>query len=545
MAMHVPKAPGFAQMLKEGARHYSGLDEAVYRNIDACKELSKTTRSAFGPHGQNKMVINHIEKLFVTNDAATILNELEVQHPAAKMLVLATQQQEQEVGDGTNFVLVFAGALLEQAEMLLRMGLSVTEVTEGYEFAVKKALEILPDLVCTQQKDLKNKQEVQRALRTSVMSKQYGHEDFLAKLISDACVSILSEKKGFNVDNIRVSKILGSGVLQSSIVQGMVFKRAVEGEITKANNCKLAVFSCPLDAMQTETKGTVLIKNADELMSFSKGEESLMEEQIKSIADTGCSVIVSGGKVGEMAQHFCNKYKILVVRLMSKWDLRRLCKAVEATPLPRVTAPTPEEAGHCDHVYVDEIGDTPVIVFRQDKEESAITTIMIRGSTDNIMDDMERAINDGVNTFKALTRDCRMVPGAGATEIELAKQITTLGESTPGLEQYAIKKFAEALEVVPRTIAENAGTKATEVLSLLYAAHQEGKKNVGVDIEAPTAATTDCLEAGILDLYLAKFWGLKFATAAACTVLKVDQIIMAKAAGGPKPRGDGPRDDDD
>lgn len=545
MAMHVPKAPGFAQMLKEGARHYSGLDEAVYRNIDACKELSKTTRSAFGPHGQNKMVINHIEKLFVTNDAATILNELEVQHPAAKMLVLATQQQEQEVGDGTNFVLVFAGALLEQAEMLLRMGLSVTEVTEGYEFAVKKALEILPDLVCTQQKDLKNKQEVQRALRTSVMSKQYGHEDFLAKLISDACVSILSEKKGFNVDNIRVSKILGSGVLQSSIVQGMVFKRAVEGEVTKANNCKLAVFSCPLDAMQTETKGTVLIKNADELMSFSKGEESLMEEQIKSIADTGCSVIVSGGKVGEMAQHFCNKYKILVVRLMSKWDLRRLCKAVEATPLPRVTAPTPEEAGHCDHVYVDEVGDTPVIVFRQDKEESAITTIMIRGSTDNIMDDMERAINDGVNTFKALTRDCRMVPGAGATEIELAKQITTLGESTPGLEQYAIKKFAEALEVVPRTIAENAGTKATEVLSLLYAAHQEGKQNVGVDIEAPTAATTDCLEAGILDLYLAKFWGLKFATAAACTVLKVDQIIMAKAAGGPKPRGDGPRDDDD
>lgn len=545
MAMHVPKAPGFAQMLKEGARHYSGLDEAVYRNIDACKELSKTTRSAFGPHGQNKMVINHIEKLFVTNDAATILNELEVQHPAAKMLVLATQQQEQEVGDGTNFVLVFAGALLEQAEMLLRMGLSVTEVTEGYEFAVKKALEILPDLVCTQQKDLKNKQEVQRALRSSVMSKQYGHEDFLAKLISDACVSILSEKKGFNVDNIRVSKILGSGVLQSSIVQGMVFKRAVEGEVTKANNCKLAVFSCPLDAMQTETKGTVLIKNADELMSFSKGEESLMEEQIKSIADTGCSVIVSGGKVGEMAQHFCNKYKILVVRLMSKWDLRRLCKAVEATPLPRVTAPTPEEAGHCDHVYVDEIGDTPVIVFRQDKEESAITTIMIRGSTDNIMDDMERAINDGVNTFKALTRDCRMVPGAGATEIELAKQITTLGESTPGLEQYAIKKFAEALEVVPRTIAENAGTKATEVLSLLYAAHQEGKKNVGVDIEAPTAATTDCLEGGILDLYLAKFWGLKFATAAACTVLKVDQIIMAKAAGGPKPRGDGPRDDDD
>ncbi|XP_053397377.1 T-complex protein 1 subunit theta-like isoform X2 [Mercenaria mercenaria] len=491
------------------------------------------------------MVINHLEKLFVTNDAATILNELEVQHPAAKMLVLATQQQEQEVGDGTNFVLVFAGALLEHAEMLLRMGLSVTEVTEGYEFASKKALEILPDLVCEQQKDLRDRTQVARAIKTSLMSKQYGNEDFLAKLVADACVSIMSEKVTFNVDNIRVSKILGAGVLQSSLVQGMVFRRAVEGEVTKASKCKIAVYSCPLDIMQTETKGTVLIKSANELVDFSQGEENLVEQQIKAIADTGCTVIVAGGKVGEMAQHFCNKYKILILRLMSKWDLRRLCKAVGATPLPRVTPPTPEESGYCDNVYVDEVGDTPVIVFRQDKEESAITTIMIRGSTDNIMDDMERAINDGVNTFKALTRDNKLVPGAGATEIELAKQITTLGESTPGLEQYAIKKYAEALEVVPRTIAENAGVKATEVLSLLYAAHQEGKKNVGVDIEAQGAGVTDAAEKGLFDLYLAKYWGLKFATAAACTVLKVDQIIMARAAGGPKARGPGARDEDD
>ncbi|XP_052811560.1 T-complex protein 1 subunit theta-like [Mya arenaria] len=545
MAMHVPKAPGFAQMLKDGAKHFSGLEEAVYKNIDACKELSRTTRSSFGPHGQNKMVINHIEKLFVTNDAATILQELEVQHPAAKMLVLATHQQEQEVGDGTNFVLVFAGALLEQAEFLLRMGLSVTEVTEGYELALKKALEILPDLACENQKELREQKAVTRAIRTSVMSKQYGHEDFLAKLIADACVSVMAQKSTFNVDSIRVSKILGAGVLQSSLVQGMVFRRAVEGEVTKMSKAKIVVYSCPLDIMQTETKGTVLIKNAEELINFSQGEENFVEQQIKAISDTGCKVIVSGGKVGEMATHFCNKYGVLVLRLMSKWDLRRLCKAVGATPLPRVTAPTVEESGYCDNVYLDEIGDTPVIVFRQDKAESAITTIVIRGSTDNIMDDMERAVNDGVNTYKALTRDVRMVPGAGATEIEVAKQITTLGESTPGLEQYAIKKFAEALEVVPRTIAENAGVKATEVLSLLYAAHQEGKKNVGVDIEAVGAGVCDAADKGILDLYLAKYWGLKFATAAACTVLRVDQIIMAKMAGGPKPKAGGARDDDD
>lgn len=536
MAMHVPKAPGFAQMLKEGAKHYSGLDEAVYRNIDACKELAATTVSAYGPLGQNKMVINHIEKLFVTNDAATILRELEVQHPAAKMIVLACQQQEQEVGDGTNFVMVFTGALLEHAESLLRMGLSVTEVTEGYELACKKALDILPSLVCGELKNLRTKEDVLKTIRTSVMSKQYGNEDFLANLITDACISILTGKVTFNVDNIRVSKILGCGVHQSEVVQGMVFKRYVEGDVTKATNCKVAVYSCPLDSLQTETKGTVIIKSADELMNYSKGEENQIEAQIKSISDAGCSVIVSGGKVGELCQHYCNKYKIMVVRLMSKWDLRRLCRSIGATPLPRITAPTADEAGHCDRVYVDEIGDTSVIIFRQDKEESAIATIVIRGSTDNIIDDVERAVDDGINTFKALTKNGKLLPGAGATEIELAKQITTYGESEPGLEQYAIKKFAESLEHLPRAIAENAGAKATEVLSRLYAAHHEGKKYAGLDIEAQGVGIKDATEMKLEDLYLSKYWGLKFATQAACTILTVDQIIMAKAAGGPKPK---------
>merc|ERR1711976_421803 len=211
MAMHVPKAPGLAQMLKDGSKHFSGVDEAVLRNIDACKELSKKTRSAYGPFGQNKMVINHIQKLFVTNDAATIIRELEVEHPAAKLVVMASQQQEQECGDATNFVLIFAGALLENAEELIRMGLSVTEVMEGYEQAMKKALELLPDLVVKKVEDMRNKDEVMKAVRSSVMSKQYGHEDFLADLITGACVSILPEKSAFNVDNIRISKILGQG----------------------------------------------------------------------------------------------------------------------------------------------------------------------------------------------------------------------------------------------------------------------------------------------------------------------------------------------
>lgn len=534
MALHVPKAPGFAQMLKEGAKHFSGLEEAVYRNIQACKELAQTTRTAYGPNGMNKMVINHLEKLFVTNDAATILRELEVQHPAAKMIVMASHMQEQEVGDGTNFVLVFAGALLELAEELLRLGLSVSEVIEGYEIACKKAHEILPDLVCCSAKNLRDVDEVSSLLHTSVMSKQYGNEVFLAKLIAQACVSIFPDSGHFNVDNIRVCKILGSGVHSSSVLHGMVFKKETEGDVTSVKDAKIAVYSCPFDGMITETKGTVLIKSAEELMNFSKGEENLMDAQVKAIADTGANVVVTGGRVADMALHYANKYNIMLVRLNSKWDLRRLCKTVGATALPRLNPPVLEEMGHCDSVYLSEVGDTQVVVFKHEKEDGAISTIVLRGSTDNLMDDIERAVDDGVNTFKVLTRDKRLVPGGGATEIELAKQITSYGETCPGLEQYAIKKFAEAFEAIPRALAENSGVKANEVISKLYAVHQEGNKNVGLDIEAEVPAVKDMLEAGVLDTYLGKYWAIKLATNAAVTVLRVDQIIMAKPASGDK-----------
>lgn len=543
MALPVPKTM-FQHMLKEGAKHYSGLDDAVYRNIQACRELTQKTRSSLGPNGMNKMVVNHLEKLFVTNDAATIIKELEVQHPAAKMLVLASQMQEQEVGDGTNFVLVFAGALLDAAEGLLRTGLSPPEVIEGYEKACKKALEILPELTCSSLLDLRDKDEVASALRTAVGSKQYGNEDFLSELITKACVSILPQKATFNVDNVRVAKILGSGIHSSEVVQGMVFKREVEGDIKALKDAKIVAFSCPLDSMATETKGTVLIRNAAELKSFSKGEEEHLEKQIKAIVDAGVNCIVTGGKVAEMALHFCNKYNILVVRLNSKFDLRRLCRSVGATILPKFTTPTSEEIGHCDEIKVSEIGDTSVTIFKQEREETAVSTVVIRGSTENIMDDIERAVDDGVNTFKALTRDDRFVPGAGATEIELAKQISSFGETCAGLEQYAIDKFAESLEVIPRTLAENAGVKPTELISKLKAAHQGGDKNGGFDNEGGGAAVKDAVKAGILDLYLVKHWAIKFATDAAVTVLRVDQIIMSKPAGGPKPK-DNPNWDED
>lgn len=344
---------------------YTGLDEAVFRNINACKEFAATLRSSYGPNGMNKMIINHIEKQFVTSDAGTIINELDVEHPAAKLMVMASKMQDNEIGDGTNFVVILAGALLEKAEELLRLGITPTEIACGYEKALQKALEILPTLVCYEVKDFRNEDTVKECLKAAIMSKQYGQEDLVINLVSKACVSIMPEKATtFNVDNIRVCKILGSNLYNSEVVNGMVYKRLVEGVVNHAENAKVVVYSCPLDIIQTETKGTVLIKSAAELMNFSRDEENFLEKQIKAIVDTGVKVIVSGGKVGDMALHFLNKYGVMAVRLNSKFDIRRLSRAINATILPRITTPTPEEMGFCDKVSVEEFGDTNIISFR-------------------------------------------------------------------------------------------------------------------------------------------------------------------------------------
>ena len=483
MAYNMPQH-GLASMMKEGTTHFKGMEEAVYRNIEACKELAKSTRSCYGPNGRNKMVINHLEKLFVTNDAATILKEVQVQHPAARIGVMASQQQEEECGDGTNLVIILVGALLEQAEELLRMGLSVAEVVDGYERAGKKALELLPTLSCGKMEDFKSEQEVMKAVCSAIASKQYGNEFILGRLIAKACMMVMPDDKVmFNVDSVRVCKVLGASLQQSEVVSGMVFKRLVESDIIRAEDAKIAIYACALDILQTETKGTVLLKNADELMSFSKGEENLIEKQIKAIADAGVRVIVTGGKIGDLALHFCNRYHIMTVRLMSKFDLRRVARMTGGTCLQRLNVPTPDELGYCSKVYQDEIGDQQLIVFKQDSKDANVSTIVLRGATENQMDDMERAIDDGVNTFKCLTKDNRLLAGAGAVEVELARQLAEFGKKQPGLDQYAIKKFAEALEDVPKALADNCGVKSMELMAALHAAHQNGEKHAGFDIE--------------------------------------------------------------
>lgn len=547
MSLKVPKANNI-QLFKDGYKHLQGIEDAVLRNIQAVSELSDLVRTSFGPNGRNKLIINHLGRLFVTSDAATIIREVEVVHPAAKLLVMASQAQESEMGDSTNMVIILAGELLKKSENLLVMGLHPSEVIKGYELACVKALAELENLSTSSLPSPFTQESLITALKPAIASKQYGYEDTLSSLVAEAALAVMPKNpKNFNVDNVRVVKIMGGSLSGSKVVQGMVFGRQPEGIIKKVSGAKVAVFTCALDIAQTETKGTVLLKNADEMLNFTRGEEQQLENIFREIADSGIKVIIAGSSVGDLALHYLNRFNIAVLKVLSKFDLRRVARVANATPLARVGAPTPEEAGFVDIFETTEIGGDRVTVLRQlapgedgyegHTEKTRTATIVLRGATANHLDDLERAIDDGVNVIKSLIKDPRLVPGAGATELELGKRVEAYGSGMRGLAQHAVKRYATALEVIPRTLAENAlgGAEGNEVLSRLWAKHeQKGGEAWGVDIEAEQDGTLLATDFKILDPLAAKQWAIKLATEAAVSVLSVDSIIMSKPAGGPK-----------
>jgi len=524
---------GIGSLLKEGAKHYSGLEETILRNIEACKEIAGMTRTSLGPNGMNKMVINHLEKLFVTSDAATIVRELEVQHPAAKLIVMAAKMQEEEVGDATNLCIAFAGELLTQAEVLIKMGLHPSDIVKGYEEALEKLKGYLEEIVCHTAVNVREKDEINKLLTPVIASKQYGVEDVLTPLVAEACLLTTPAKaSNFNVENIRVSKLLGGGLHNSQVVKGMIIQRKCESQLLHVKDAKIAVFNCPVENPQAETKGKVIINTAEELENFSRSEEELLESIIKDIADSGVNVLICGGSISDLALHFIDRYKLLAVKVMSKHELRRVAKSVGALTMTRLGAPTPEEMGAADEVTQTEISSQKLTIIRRDSTDNKLCTLLLRGSTMNMLDDAERAVDDAVNVMKSLLQDGRFVPGAGATEILLSSKLQSYASTIPGLSQYSINKFGEAFEVIPRTLAENSGNNPTQLMSQLYAQNSE-KPVYGIDIDEGTVI--DVVHSGIMDHLNTKYQSLRLATDAVLTVLRVDQMIMSKPAGGPNP----------
>lgn len=541
--MALNAAAGLSGMLKDGHQSLEGVDAATLRNITAAKELSRIVSTSLGPNGMNKLVVNHLEKITVTSDCATIVKELEIEHPAAKMLSLAATMQDDECGDGTNLTVSFAGGLLHQTEELLRSGLHTSEIIAGYKKAGQKLSEILPTLV-TKSYTTVDEESLAEAIRPVLAAKQLDSDTVLAPLVAKATLATASKKASYtsglsvNPEQVRVTKILGGRMDQSQVIHGFVALRNVETTLTSAKDAKVTVFACGIEASGTEAKGTVLMKNADDLKGYNKSEETKMEEIIKSIADTGTKIIVSGGSMSEMALHFIERYNMVCIKIPSKWELRRLCSAINASALVRLGPATPDEMGYVDEFSVEEIGSRPVSIFKQTKslkDGCKLATILLRASTTNVLQDLERAVDDGVHACRQLCKDGRLVPGAGATEMELAVQIRNYADSCPGLDQYAIRAFAKTLEFCPKVLAENAGLSATHVLAGLSAAHANGNATAGVDIEGGLDGTSDN-KSGILtdntieDILITKESAFRLALDAALTVLKVDQIIMSKPA---------------
>lgn len=546
---------GLSGMLKAGTRHFSQEDDpthssVVLRNINACLELSRMLSSSVGPQGRCKLVVNHLEKMIVTSDCASILKEIEVEHPAAQLLAQASQKQEEECGDNTNFVLAVAGELLWQTAQLIRKMTwqPAPEILAGY----KRALDLcentyLPSLVCNTISSLKENDHLLQVLRPVLASKQYGSQDILAPLVADACLRVAQDNGRVSIESVRTVKIPGAPITQSTLVDGYVAPRSgVDTVVTSVNDAKIAVYACGFEASSTEAKGTVLMKTADDLKNYNKTEERKMEEIVAGIAAAGVQVVVAGGNVSDMALHFLDRYKIMCLRIGSKWELRRLCQAVGATALVRLGAPTPDEMGYCETARVQEMGGKPVTIFKS--PESKLATIVLRASTRSVLNDLERAVDDGVQAVAQASKDGRYVYGGGAVEMALSVALQQEAEKVPGLEQYALAAFGKALEVIPRTLAENAGWDATNVLADLQAAHASSPKgvicDVGVDIEGSVSndpnstsnGTTSMKERGVVDLLATKLSALRLAIDAATTVLKIDQIIMSKKAGGPKPQ---------
>uniref|UniRef100_A0A6B2L166 CCT-theta n=1 Tax=Arcella intermedia TaxID=1963864 RepID=A0A6B2L166_9EUKA len=545
-------------MLKEGTKNLSGVEEAVLKNIDAVKELAKITRTSLGPNGMNKMVINKIGKLFVTNDAATILKELEVIHPAAKMCVLASQQQQEEVGDATNLVVVLCGELLAQAEVLLKMGLHTSDIIRGYEKALELVDDILKKITVKTVESLASPSDISAAIKSAISAKQHGFEDLFAPLVTEACLLVTTglphdpreapperyslknfDAKRFNVDNVRVAKVLGGGISDVKVIRGAIVTRDTEGTIKSLKKAKVGVYASGLEIEKTDTKGKVYVEKASQLENYAKSEEEALEAKIKSIAESGVTLVVSGGNIGELPMHFLEKYKLMVLKTQSKFEMRRVCQVTNCKPMMRIAGPSAEEMGYIDECVVEEIGGTVVTVLRQENSKTGIATILVRAATNNILDDLERAIEAAVNIYKSITKDGAFVPGAGAAEIELARQIRAVGDKTEGQDQYAIKKFAEAFEIVPRILADNAGLDGTKVISTLFAQHESGNTNVGVDVQGGAALVVDAREKDILDHRHNKQRAIELATNAVITILRISQIIMAKTSGVPVPGGGG------
>lgn len=511
-------------VLPEGTNRFIGRD-AQRMNILAGKVLAETVRTTLGPKGMDKMLVDSLGDIVVTNDGVTILKEMDIEHPAAKMLVEVAKTQEDEVGDGTTTAVIIAGELLKKAENLLDMDIHPTIVAMGYRQAAEKAQEILNDIAI----DADDNDTLIKVAMTAMTGK--GTEkarEPLAKLVVDA-VKQVEEDGEVEIDHIKIEKKDGAIVDDSTLVQGVIIdkERVHPGMPKKIEDAKIALLNCPIEVKETEVDAEIRITDPAQMQAFIEQEEQMIRDMVASIVDTGAHVVFSQKGIDDLAQHYLAKAGVMAVRRVKKSDIEKLSKATGAKVVTNIEDLSAEDLGDAGLVSEKKISGEEMIFVEDCKEPKAVT-LLVRGSTGHVVSEIERAIDDAIGVVAATVEDGKVVAGGGAPEIEIAKRLKDYADAISGREQLAITAFAEALEVVPKTLAENAGLDSIDSLVDLRAAH-ENSIYMGLDVFE--GAVTDMNDAGVIEPHRVKKQAIQSASEAAEMILRIDDVIASSGAG--------------
>ena len=510
-------------ILPEGTERYSKRD-ALRMNITAAKVLAGIVRTTLGPKGMDKMLVNSLGDVTITNDGATIMSEMDIAQPAARMLVETAKKQEENVGDGTTSVVVIAGELLVKAEELLEEGIATSVIVKGYRNATKKAVELLKDIAI----DADDKETLKKVAVTAISGKGSDYaKEHLADLVVDAVLRIEEDGKS-DIENINIQRVSGDSVEDSFLAEGIVIdKTPVSKSMPKdIENAKIAIMKYPIELKDINTDTKIDITSPEQFEMFLNNEEQMIKDLVDKVVDSGADVLFCQKGIDDMAEHYLKKAGIMTFKRVKKSDMERIAKATGAKLVTDIEDLSEDKLGSAGHIYLDKVFDHE-LTFIEECENPKASSIVLRGSTRYVTEQIARAIDDALGVVAATIEEGKVLIGGGACEVDLIKRLREYGETVNGREQLAILKYAEALEVIPRTLIENAGLDTINLIADLKAAHEDSNL-IGINVF--TGEVVDMREAGVIEPLRVKIQALQSAGAASEMILRIDDMIAARNA---------------
>ncbi|MCD6481458.1 MAG: TCP-1/cpn60 chaperonin family protein [Thermoplasmata archaeon] len=515
-------------ILKEGTEREKGR-EAQFNNIRAAMAIADAVRSTMGPKGMDKMLVDSMGDVVITNDGVTILKEIEVEHPAAKMIVEVAKAQDEECGDGTTTAVVLAGELLKYAQDLIEQDIHPTVIAEGYRLASKKACEVLDSIALDIKPD--DEEMLKRIAETSMTGKVAGaNKEMLAEIAYKAVKAIAEEVNGqirVDLDNVKVEKKQGGSVEDTELINGIILdKERVHPDMpTIVKDAKILLINTSLEVKKTEVDAQIRITDPEQLQKFLDQEEQMIKDMVQKIKASGANVVICQKGIDDLAQHYLAKEGIFAVRRVKKSDMEKLSRATGASILTDLDEIKPENLGEAGKVEEKKVGDDKMVFITECKEAKAVS-ILVRGGTEHVVDEIERGLNDALNVIAVALEDGKMITGGGSAAIEISMALRDYAETVGGREQLAINKFADAIEVVPRALATNAGIDPIDILIKLKKEHSEGKKHYGVNVHKGDVG--DMLELNVLEPIRVGKQAVRSATEVAIMILRIDDVIAAR-----------------